>query len=159
MKTSAKVATVGGGMAAVLALATPVVMAFEGLSLDPYKDLIGTGQPWTVCYGETAVEMRRYTKVECDVLLQRSLIEHAGPILDCLPADAPRTVKAAFLSWGYNVGTNAACRSTAVKLANAMDYRGACAQISRWDKSGGKVRRGLVRRRAEERKLCESGLT
>jgi lysozyme len=157
-KTSTKVAGAAGGIAAVAALAIPLVATWEGLSLDPYKDLIGTGKPWTVCYGSTGVEMRRYTKTECDVLLERELIKHAEPILDCLPADAPLTVKAAFVSWGYNVGVGAACASTATKLANALDYRGACAQLSRWTMSGGKVRKGLVRRRADERRLCESGL-
>lgn len=61
----------------------------------------------------------------------------------------------ALVSWTYNVGVGAACRSTLVKKAKAGDYAAMCAELSRWTMAGGRELAGLVRRRAEERARCE----
>ena len=61
----------------------------------------------------------------------------------------------AYLSLSYNIGSGAFCSSTLVRLLNQERYAEACAQISRWDKAGGRVVRGLTNRRADERALCE----
>jgi lysozyme len=153
---SAKVAGAGIGLGAVLALALPLVAAWEGLRLDPYRDLAGVA---TVCRGETHVEMRHYTREECDVMLERSLLKHATPILECLPADAPVSVKAAFVSWGYNVGVSAACGSSAAKKARSGDYAGACSGLGAWIYVKGRKVQGLVNRRAAEMALCRRGLS
>lgn len=155
-KTSTKVAGAAGGAAAVAALAIPLVAAWEGLRTEPYKDLIG--KP-TVCYGETNVEMRSYTKAECVAMLQRSLAKYAGPVLDCLPADAPLEVKVAFTSFAYNVGTTAACGSAAARQARSADYARACVSLGNWVYAGGKRVQGLVNRRREETALCLRGVT
>ncbi len=68
----------------------------------------------------------------------------------------------AIVSWAYNVGPGAACRSTLVRKLNAGDYAGACAEFDRWTYFQGRDCRdpanrcsGLAKRRAEERALCE----
>jgi lysozyme len=155
-KTSTKVAGAAGGAAAVVALAIPLVAAWEGLRTKPYLDLVS--RP-TVCFGETNVEMREYTKAECVAMLQRSLAKYAGPVLDCLPADAPIEVKAAFTSFSYNVGVTAACGSTAAKQARQADYARACVSLGNWVFAGGKRVQGLVNRRKAETTLCLKGVT
>jgi lysozyme len=164
MKTSARIGVAGGGLAATVALALPLVAAWEGLRLSPYKDLVG--RP-TWCFGETVgTPKANYTKPECEAMLQRSLAKYAGPVLDCLPADAPLSVKAAFSSLAYNAGAAAVCGSTAAKRANGLDYAGACDGLLAWNKitvvrQGKKVKipaKGLTNRRHAERKLCLSGL-
>lgn len=60
----------------------------------------------------------------------------------------------AVVSWAYNVGTGAACRSTLVRKLKAGDYPGACAELLKWDKQGGMVLRGLTIRRQAEYKTC-----
>ena len=60
----------------------------------------------------------------------------------------------AYVSWAYNVGTGAACRSTLVKKLKAGDYPGACAELLRWDKQGGVTLRGLTVRRQAEYRQC-----
>lgn len=140
----------------MIAVAMPLVMGWEGRRYDPYRDLAGI---LTVCDGETLnVQPRRYTLAECDAILRKSLVRHAEPILLCLPLDAPLKVKAAFVSFGYNVGVKAACGSGAAKRARAGDYAGACASLSSWVLVRGKRIQGLVNRRAAERQLCLSGL-
>jgi lysozyme len=59
------------------------------------------------------------------------------------------------VSWTYNVGVGAACRSTLVKRARMGDYAGMCAELSRWTFAGGRELPGLVKRRADERARCE----
>lgn len=158
MKTSTKVATAGGGLAATLAIALPLVAAWEGLRTTPYQDLVG--KP-TVCFGETNIEMRTYTRPECEVMLQRSLAKYAGPVLDCLPADAPLEVKAAFTSLAYNNGAQKVCASNTAAMARAGNYAAACNALLAWNKArvGGKLVpvRGLTNRRKAEAALCLKG--
>lgn len=61
------------------------------------------------------------------------------------------------VSWSYNVGAGAACRSTLVKKLKAGDYAGACAELLRWDKQGSITLRGLTIRRQAEYKQCMGG--
>lgn len=65
----------------------------------------------------------------------------------------------AIVSWTYNVGTGAACKSTLVKKLKAGDYTGACNELSRWTYAGGKQLPGLVKRREHERQMCLGTLT
>lgn len=61
----------------------------------------------------------------------------------------------AIVSWAYNVGSAAACRSTLVRKLKAGDYAGACAELDRWVYQGSTRLPGLVKRRADERARCE----
>ena len=62
----------------------------------------------------------------------------------------------AYVSWAYNVGVGAACRSTLVRKLKQTppDYAGACAELLRWTKQNGRELAGLVKRRADEYRLC-----
>ena len=60
----------------------------------------------------------------------------------------------AIVSWAYNVGPQAACKSTLVRKLKAGDYAGACAELLRWDKFKGKALPGLTKRRQDEFKQC-----
>ncbi|WP_343639043.1 lysozyme [Roseateles sp.] len=147
-----KLKAVATASAAVLALAAPVVMTFEGLRTDPYRDPVGI---LTVCYGETHAPMRRYSPAECQDMLAASLAQHWQQIAACVPADAPDRVKAASASFAYNVGPAAFCGSSMSRKLLARDYAGGCAELSRWTYAGGQQLPGLVKRRAAERALCE----
>lgn len=60
----------------------------------------------------------------------------------------------AIVSWAYNVGPAAACKSTLVRKLKAGDYAGACAELLRWDKFQGKPLPGLTKRRQDEHRQC-----
>jgi lysozyme len=49
---------------------------------------------------------------------------------------------------------SAFCHSTLNKKLNSGDYDGACKELLKWDKAGGKVLPGLVKRRQEEYAQC-----
>lgn len=144
---------VAWGAAGAVALAIPVVAMWEGLENDPYRDIVGVT---TVCYGETkGVEQRRYTDAECADMLLRRLHGFEAEVGRCIPGETPVHVKAAVLSWAYNVGSEAACGSTLMRKLQAGDVAGACAELDRWVMAGGKRVQGLVNRRRDERALCE----
>jgi lysozyme len=60
----------------------------------------------------------------------------------------------AIVSWSYNVGTGAACKSTLVKNLKMRDYSAACKELLKWNKFNGKELKGLTARRQQEYKLC-----
>ena len=144
--------------AGATALAVPLVMLYEGTVLQSYRDPIGIV---TACVGHTGPELRigqRYTREQCETMLYGDLLKHADA-LDCIKRPMTDGQKAAFLSFAFNVGNRAFCGSTLVRKANAGDMPGACAELSRWTRAGGRELPGLVKRRAAERELCERGLT
>lgn len=60
----------------------------------------------------------------------------------------------AIVSWAYNVGTGAACKSGLVKKLKMLDYSGACKELLKWDKFKSKPLPGLTKRRQQEYKQC-----
>lgn len=145
---------IGGSLLAGL---ITLVGAFEGLRTYAYRDPVGIP---TICFGETrGVEMGDVATVEeCKKMLGDRLIEFARGVDKCLTAIVPDKPYMAFVSLAYNIGTGAFCKSTVVKRANAGNLRGACDAILMWNKAGGRVLPGLVKRREAERKLCLEGV-
>lgn len=143
-------AGVVGTAAAGLLVAT--VALWEGKENDPYKDIVGV---WTVCYGETRVAMRPYTDAECEEMLADGLTDFAKPVLKRNPelAGHPNQIVAA-VSLSYNIGGKNYDKSTVAKRFSAGNWRGACDAILLWNRAGGRVVRGLQRRREYERTIC-----
>lgn len=152
MNAKAKLtAKIGAG---AVALAVPLVMHFEGYVPWVHRDPIGR---LAACYGHDDQSMtlgKRFTAAECQAMLYEDLLKHSEA-LDCIKTPMTDGQKAAFLSFAFNVGNQAFCRSTLARKANAGDMAGACAELSRWTYAGGKELPGLVRRRAAERAMCE----
>lgn len=148
------------GSAAGMAVAVSLIGGWEGLKLKAYRDIVGV---WTVCYGETrgVKPTDSYTKAECDAMLAEGIIDFEREVdkLITYKGDMPVEVKIAIVSWAYNVGIGNASRSTLIRKVNAGDLEGACNELLKWNRAGGKVIRGLVNRRIDERRLCLSGLT
>jgi lysozyme len=144
-----------------LGVALTIIMGFEGLSTYVYKDPVGIP---TYCYGETEnVPSRgtRFTPEQCRALLLAKLPRYDAAMMKCVSAKVvlPDERRAALISFTYNVGSSAFCKSTLVRKLNAGDTRGACNELLRWTKAGGRELRGLVNRRKAERDLCLKGLS
>ena len=154
---AALAAVIGSGAAG---LVVPLVAEHEGEVLTTYIDPVGVP---TVCFGDTdpgmAIPGVTYSVEECLDSLGRQLLAHAGPVVECTPSilRSPEMTAAA-VSLAYNIGTGAYCRSTAARRFNSGDYAGGCAAFEMWVNAGGRKMRGLVKRRADERRLCEQGI-
>ncbi len=143
---------VGVGVAGLLLTYVP---QFEGVILRGYKDPIGIV---TACAGHTATAVlgKPYTHEQCMQLLEQDLIAHAEPVLACTPVLKGKTGPlAAATSLAFTIGGPKYCGSTAARRFNAGDIAGGCRALEMWNKAGGKVLPGLVKRRATERAICE----
>lgn len=87
-----------------------------------------------------------------------SLLNEAGmyerAVKRCAPVPMYPYEFSAYVSFTYNVGESAFCKSTLARKLNAGDYAGACAELLRWDKVGGRQVRGLTLRRQAEYREC-----
>lgn len=144
------------GAAAVLVLATPLIISFEGWRQRAYLDPVGIP---TACAGHTqGVRLGQiYSAAECRQLLEADLQIALKAVDRCVPGQ-PEAARAAFTSFAFNVGATRFCSSTLAKKARAGDLAGACRELDRWTYAGGRELPGLVRRRAAERQLCEQSL-
>mgnify|MGYP001135066320 CR=1 FL=1 len=144
--------------AETLAIAVPFIAEKEGLRLEAYLDIVGVP---TICAGSTrGVQLgQRKTRAECLALLRAEAAQYRAGLRPYLTAETlrlrlPPPRDAAFTSLAYNIGIAAAGGSTALRRLNAGNVPGACDAITWWTKAGGRVIRGLVIRRADERALC-----
>lgn len=97
-----------------------------------------------------------YTEQECAEKLNSRLGSYLTDISQCIKVPLREREWAAVLSWTYNVGVGAACRSTLVGRINAGQPAVSwCPELDRWVYAGGKRVQGLVNRRAAERRMCE----
>ena len=145
--------------AAITGVVVTLVGGFEGLRTVAYRDPVGIP---TICFGETKnVRMGMTATVEeCKGMLTESLVEHELGMAKCLrdPDSIPDKTYGAFVSFTYNVGVGAFCKSTLARKANAGDLASACNQLLFWTRAGGIKLPGLVKRREAERELCLEGL-
>ncbi|NTY85550.1 lysozyme [Serratia fonticola] len=141
----------GGGAIAIAAVLIPDL---EGVRYEPYRDVVGV---LTVCYGHTGADImigKRYTPAECKALLDKDLVPFARSVERSVKIPASEYQKASLISFSYNVGIKAFESSTLLRKLNAGDSKGACDEMRRWNKAGGKVWKGLINRREVEREIC-----
>ena len=152
--------TIAGGVAILLASASMVysIKQDEGREYKPYSDLVGV---LTVCDGITGPDVipgKTYTDQECNALTIKNVEKHGSELLDCIHVRITQPMYEALAGWAFNVGTGAACKSTAIKLINQGRYYAGCKDLLRWDKAGGRVVRGLTLRRQRDSDACIKGI-
>ena len=130
----------------------------EGCRLRPYQCSAGV---WTSGIGHTAgvaphraiTEREAASNLVADVLLVERRLNR------CTSGEIPQPVYDAMVSFAFNVGTGAACRSTLAFFINARQWRQACEQLPRWVYINGVKSPGLENRRQRERAWCLRGAT
>lgn len=138
-----------------LSAATLVGIAqHEGYRGDAYIPV--PGDVPTVGFGTTSgVRMGdRTDPVRALIRLQQDADEYARAVKRCAPVPMHQHEFDAYVSLTYNIGPKAFCGSTLARKLVALDYEGACAEILRWNKAGGRVLPGLVKRRIAEHRQC-----
>jgi len=136
-----------------------LITAHEGFRSKPY--LCPAGVP-TIGYGSTfypdglkvTLQDRPVTEAEATALLAAALEGFEGAVNDLVTATITQVQFDALVSFVYNVGRNAFVKSTLLRKVNANPNDPTIyAEFARWNKGGGKVLPGLVKRRKEEAEL------
>lgn len=130
-----------------------LIREFESCVLHVYRDAVGIP---TIGYGhvlQRGERLNTITKLDAERLLAADIAPRVIALRSMLRQPATENQFNAMLSWMFNVGESAARRSTLIRKFNAGDIDGAANEFRRWCYAGGKVLRGLVRRRRAERNL------
>lgn len=142
-----------------------LIQRFEGCArlrpdgfYEAYPDPGTGGDPWTIGWGATGPGIgpgTLWTRTQCDARLEADLARYALAV-DRVLEDAA-TSQAQFdalVSFHYNTG--AIAHATLTRKHIAKDYAGAAQEFTRWTRAGGRILKGLVRRRETEAALYAS---
>ena len=131
---------------------TEILKYFEGCKLTAYQDSVGV---WTIGYGHTkgVYNGMTITQEEAEQMLLTELEEYEGYIENMVTVPLTQNQFDALVVWIYNLGPTNFKNSTLLKELNAGNYNAAGQEITRWNKAGGKVLAGLVKRREAEAEL------
>ncbi len=129
-----------------------IIKRYEGCELKAY--LCPAGVP-TVGYGHTGPDVKLgmvIDEAQAEALLKQDLARFERAVARLCPV-ATDNQFSALVSFAFNVGEEALRASTLRRKHNEGDYAGAQAEFARWNKAGGRVLQGLVKRRAAEAEL------
>ena len=131
---------------------TKILKFFEGCKLTAYQDSVGV---WTIGYGHTkgVKPGMTITQEEAEQMLENELAEYEGYIEKYVTVPLTQNQFDALVVWVYNLGPTNLRRSTLLKELNSGNYTAAGKEITKWNKAGGKVLTGLVKRREAEAEL------
>jgi lysozyme len=131
-----------------------LIKKFEGCELKAYRCAANV---LTIGYGSTknVKEGDTITQEEADKLLLHEMKEYEGYINDMVKSDLKQNEFDALVSWVFNLGPSNLSSSTLLNRLNNKMWDDVPNQIKRWNKAGGEVKQGLVRRREAEALLFE----
>jgi lysozyme len=131
-----------------------LIKSYEGCRLEAYQDSVDV---WTIGYGHTkdVKEGDKINQEEAEYMLQEEMIEYEGYINDLVEVPLEQCQFDALVCWVYNLGPTNLKNSTLLKVLNEEDYDGVPEQIKRWNKAGGVILSGLIKRREAEANLFE----
>jgi len=141
-------------------IATQLCKQFEGFRSAAYTCPAGVA---SIGYGNTfyedgtkvTLQDKPITQAEAELMLVRSLsTQYLPAVLKASPTliNNPNAL-GAILSFTYNLGVSRYRASTLRKRLDVLDMEGAKEEIVKWTRCGGKVLKGLVKRREAERAL------
>lgn len=134
-----------------------LISSFEDTKLEAYDDGVGV---WTIGIGTTiypnGVKVKKgdvCTLEQAKSYFANDLNRFESSVNNLVKVPLSQNQFDALVSLVYNIGSGNFGSSTLLKKLNVKDYQGAADQFLVWNKGGGKVLKGLVRRREAERAL------
>ena len=126
-----------------------LIKKFEGCELEAYQCSAGV---WTIGYGHTKEVQKGdvWSQSHAEHMLEVELHEYESYINEYVTVALSQNQFDALVSWVYNLGPANLKASTMLKVLNKGQYEEVPAQMKRWNKAGGKVLEGLIRRREAE---------
>lgn len=117
----------------------------------------------TIGWGHTNDNGRKFkegdvwTKGECDAEFRADMRRFEKAVQRRVKVALTQSQFDALVSFTYNCGEGNLARSGLLRKVNAKDFEGAADEFAKWNRGGGKVLRGLTRRRAAEAALFREG--
>lgn len=126
-----------------------LIKHFESCKLTAYQDSVGI---WTIGWGHTGSVKKGdiWTQGEADNILLNDLDKFEGYVNQYVKVPLTQNQFDALVSWTFNLGPGNLKSSTMLTKLNEKKYDEVPSQMKRWNKAGGKVLRGLERRRNAE---------
>lgn len=143
-----------------------IIKKWEGLidgdpntpGLDPYicpagVPTIGWGSTWDSKGNPITMDHPPIDLEQAEALLIQELRHTEKAVKKLITFQINQCQFDALVSFTYNVGSGNLQASTLRRKLNRGDTDGAADEFPKWRKAGGRILKGLVRRRAEERDL------
>lgn len=133
-----------------------LIKRFEGLHLQAYLDPVGipTIGYGTIIMNGSPVRMGTViTEEQAESLLYSDVQKFENYVNQLVNVPLTQEQFDALVSFTYNLGPTNLKKSTLLRLLNRRMYEEAQPQFLRWNRAGGKVLRGLTRRRLAEAAL------
>ena len=129
-----------------------LIKSFEGCELTAYRcsanvPTIGYGHTAGVSDGDTC------TQEEAETMLAEDLVEFEDYVKNYVEFELQQNEFDALVAWTYNLGPKNLSESTLLKELNAGNLEEVPRQMKRWNRAGGEVLDGLIRRREAESRL------
>lgn len=149
--------------------AVEMIKHHEGVRYKPYRDVVHL---WTVGCGHLMYmsqykldmqgrkeyklhkkDNRKFSEEEVNGLLRNDLARFERGVKRLCPVPLTNNQYSALVSFSFNVGLGNLQRSTLRQKVLRQEHELASKEFNKWIRAGGKVWRGLVRRRKEESDL------
>ncbi len=129
-----------------------LIKSFEGCELTAYRcsanvPTIGYGHTAGVSDGDTC------TQEEAETMLAEDLVEFEDYVKNYVESELQQNEFDALVAWTYNLGPANLKESTMLKELNSGNFEEVPRQMKRWNRAGGEVLDGLIRRREAESRL------
>lgn len=123
--------------------------SFESCRLTAYQDSVGVP---TIGWGHTSgVKLgMTCTQEQADQWLQQDVQSAVNAVNTMVKVQLTQQEFDALVDFTFNLGSGNLQHSTLLRLLNTGDYSAAAAEFDKWDRAGGQVMAGLLRRRQSE---------
>jgi len=134
----------------------------EGVRLKPYQDCV---KLWTVGVGHLIGDGKSlppewnkvFTMEEVDGILRKDLARFEQGVSKFCPVPLTQGEFDALISFSFNLGLGVLQRSTLRQKIIRNDKKGAAEEFTKYIRAGGKIIKGLVTRRNDEKQLFLGG--
>jgi lysozyme len=133
-----------------------LIKHFEGCELEAY---LCPAEVWTIGYGHT-LDVKKDDVIDqeaAEALLIEDLEEYEGYVTSLVEIELQQHQFDALVAWTFNLGPQSLKESTMLNRINYGPLSDVSFQMQRWNRAGGKVLDGLIKRRKAEALMWEGG--
>ena len=130
-----------------------LIKQFESCKLTAYK-ADKSEKYYTIGWGHYGADVKKDMKISkerANELFKNDIKYFETSVNSCLKVKVTQSMFNALVSFTYNVGFTAFKNSTLLKYVNKSQFKKASKEFKKWNKCGGKVLNGLVKRRLLEK--------